>query len=346
MFPKRGTLQSFSTAAVLLITAAITGCARREERTRSWLYFDTIVSLRLYDVACDSAADAIFALAQRTLAHWDSIADPYDSTSPLFELNHAPPGTLRVDRDLAALAKASIRWQKATLGALEPRIGHIVELWGVGTEHPNLPTQREVDSVLALVRGSAVDFIGDDVAVVRGDLSLDLGAIAKGFATDDLFDTLLPLCRGGDDVGGFLIDGGRTLRGWRRNGKPFRIGIANPRGEGVIAWFELPSEAACASSGDYERFFVRGGERYHHIFDPKTGFPARGAIAATVVAPDATTADALSTAAVVMGDEVQKVIDAERTTVILFTERDGRVRWKVLGKKLHVHPVGEGGEAR
>lgn len=94
----------------------------------------------------------------------------------------------------------------------------------------------------------------------------------------------------------------------RRGDRPWRVGIRDPRGapSALLGWVEPDTRAgpvSVSTSGDYERFFERGGVRYHHILDPRTGWPARGARAATVISRDATLGDALSTAVMVLGPE-------------------------------------------
>ncbi|MCA9524834.1 MAG: FAD:protein FMN transferase, partial [Myxococcales bacterium] len=121
--------------------------------------------------------------------------------------------------------------------------------------------------------------------------------IAKGYAIDRA--AALLRARGFDR---FIVDGGGDLyvAGEKRPGEPWVVGVRDPRGEGLLA--ELPvRDAAIVTSGDYERFFELGGRRYHHIIDVRTGMPATASVAVTVIAPDATRADALATAFFVEG---------------------------------------------
>jgi len=105
----------------------------------------------------------------------------------------------------------------------------------------------------------------------------------------------------------------------------WRIGIKDPRGSGVIAVLEL-REGAVSTSGDYERFFLKGGKRYHHIIDPRTGYPARGIWSATVVAKEGVLADALSTALFVLGIGRSAGILEKLATGFVVVEKGGRVR--------------------
>ncbi len=325
--------------AILLFSLFISGCGNDKKiHSKQWLYFDTIVDLKIYGAPSDAALDSIWTIAGRQFALWDSLTDPsrLRGTSALFKLNIEPIGTVKIDENLGELIRAALDWRSKTGGALEPKIGHIVNLWNIGGEAEKIPSQTEIDSALTLVKSSSITPISDSACVISGDIKLDLGAFTKGFVVDKLYDSLIKLCENNLDISGFLVDCGRNIRGWWRNGKNFTIGIANPRSNNLIATFELPSGYGCASAGDYERFFIKNGIRYHHIFDPRTGKPARSAIAATVISKKAFDADAASTAAVIIGKKIEKIMDDDETTIILFHETDGNVVWESIGKKRNI----------
>jgi thiamine biosynthesis lipoprotein len=127
--------------------------------------------------------------------------------------------------------------------------------------------------------------------------ALDLGGIAKGFAVDRAAGALR--AAGADN---FVVNAGGDLRvSGTKNGKPWRIGIQDPRAPDRLLRVVTPREGAFVTSGDYERYFLWEGERYHHILDPRTGRPARGCRSVTVWTRHGIDADALATAAFVLG---------------------------------------------
>jgi len=129
-------------------------------------------------------------------------------------------------------------------------------------------------------------------------MKLDLGGIAKGF----IVDRALSLLEGKDVQAAFLNAGGDIkVLGTKPDGSKWRVGIRDPHKKNEVKAVLLLDKGAVATSGDYERFFEQNGVRYHHIIDPKTGYPARGLSSVTVVAPNCLTADALSTAIFVLG---------------------------------------------
>ena len=141
-------------------------------------------------------------------------------------------------------------------------------------------------------------------ALPRG-MGLDLGGIAKGAVVDELAAYLESL-----GYGAYLINAGGDVlgRGRKPGDRPWVVGVQHPRSpESLAGLFELPQpqgpeqQVAVVTSGDYELFFEREGTRYHHILDPRTGYPARGCVSVTVIAPTCALADALATAAFVLG---------------------------------------------
>jgi len=130
--------------------------------------------------------------------------------------------------------------------------------------------------------------------------NIGLGGIAKGVALDKARKVLLQ--QGFEDF--MIVAGGQVLVHGSKNGQPWRVGIRDPEKEQTDYFAVLELTDTCVStSGNYEKFFMKDGIRYHHIIDPKTGYPARGVQSVTVISQDATLADALSTALFVMGVE-------------------------------------------
>jgi thiamine biosynthesis lipoprotein len=181
-------------------------------------------------------------------------------------------------------------------------------------------------------------------------MSFDTGGIAKGYAADKAVETLKAL---GISSGLVAIAGDIRAFGSKPDGSPWTIGIRNPRGaeanDDVMATLELSDEAV-STSGDYERFFMREGVRYHHILDPRTGYPARENISVTVVAPEAVFTDGFSTGVFVMGPEkglqlletlgYEGIIVGHDGKMFLTKAMEERIAWKtypetsVSGKEL------------
>jgi len=204
-----------------------------------------------------------------------------------------------VPAEVFQLLRDAVDISKASGGAFDVTVLPLVELWGL--EHGGaIPPPDLLSKKLAAVgyRNLIFGESANSVGFAKPGMGLDLGAIAKGWAVDRAIEKLE--ARG---IRNAIIDAGGDLRIiGARPGKDFwRIGIQHPREAGaLLATIEL-RDTAIVTSGDYERFFMVDGVRYHHILDPATGQPARGCQSVTVLAATASEADACATAAFVLG---------------------------------------------
>jgi thiamine biosynthesis lipoprotein len=183
-----------------------------------------------------------------------------------------------------------------------PAIGKLIGTWGFHSDEPLLPPPT-ADTVAALVaQHPGMDDLritGDTLQSSNPAVQLDFGAIAQGYAVDLAIAQLRALGIHNAIVnasGDIRVIGKRGTRAWR-------IGIRNPRGPGIIASIEMEGDESIVTSGTYERYFEYQGTRYHHIIDPRSGYPASGLVSVTVLHSDTTTADAASTALLVAGPE-------------------------------------------
>ena len=243
------------------------------------------------------ASEIVFGIFREV----DARMSEWKPASPLSVVNDAA-GTAPapVPDDLRAVIKRGLGIGAITGGAFDITWAALWGLWDFNAEDPRVPSDAEIAARVALVNCARVE-IDDEAGTVylpQAGMAIGLGGIAKGYALDRSAEALR--ARGIDS---FLISAaGQMMLGGQRGDRPWRIGIRDPRGriDEYFARLEL-SDTSVASSGDYERYFVLDGVRYHHILDPATGRPARGLRGTTVICADATLADALSTALMVMG---------------------------------------------
>ncbi|WP_448531641.1 FAD:protein FMN transferase [Pseudothermotoga sp.] len=256
--------------------------------------------------------------------------NPNDPSSVVSKINNSNDW-IDIDEETFVLLDAAVRFSRLTDGAFDPALGELIRLWGfdkIAEKLPSrVPSSEEIGEAL---KRSGVDKLELDsqrrrVRLIDG-AKLDLGGIAKGYALDRAYQVAKEVDK---DCTGFVEAGGDIrILGPKFGSRPWVVGVRDPRkSDSAIAYLYLTS-GAVATSGDYERYFEVGGVRYHHILDPKTGFPARGAISVTVVADNAVTADALSTAGFVMGAQWEYVVlefPKFGGSVLMVTE-DGSIR--------------------
>jgi thiamine biosynthesis lipoprotein len=269
-------------------------------RTEVWLHTDVTVTIPASPSA-SLAFDAVFA----AMAEVERLANEWKPESPIGALNRSAGGDAVVlPPSVFALLEVSRRLAAKTGGAFDPTWA---ALWGLyDFDAGRLPDDKTLAARVALV--GYVDLELDrkrySARLRRPGMAVGLGGIAKGWALDQARDRLYAL--GVNDF--LLVAGGQVTASGSKAGAPWKAGLRAPRGgpDDLFAVVPLPVDGRSSSlstSGDYERFFLKDGVRYHHILDPKTGRPSRGLQAASVVAPSGTDADALSTAVMVLGKD-------------------------------------------
>lgn len=220
----------------------------------------------------------------------------FDPASELMQLSACVGTPVRVSALLYETVQFALAVAEETGGAFDPTLGHVLERRGFDREHR---TGRPISTTLdpgagASYRDVRLDPEQHTITLLR-PLVLDLGAVAKGFAVDMAARELRPFTHFAIDAGGDLYLGGLNA-----TGGPWSVGIRHPRREGELIESLRVSDKAVCTSGDYER--RSGGTRDgHHLLDPRTGEPANTVASVTVVAPTAMLADALATAAFVLG---------------------------------------------
>jgi thiamine biosynthesis lipoprotein len=230
-----------------------------------------------------------------------------------------------VDSSLLSLIKLAKQYSLQSNSLFNPTIGRLIRIWGFqGTEHPQTPPrQKDIDELLAnLPTVKDLEIDGNRMRGHNPQLQLDLGAIAKGYAVSEGIQKLRD-----ENINDALINAGGDLCGIGSQGKrPWRIGIRNPSGEGILASIELNNDECVFTSGDYERWFIHDGRRYHHIIDPRSGYPADKSTSVTVLHQDGAIADAASTALFIAGpDGWQEIAKKMGISDVMMIDKQGRI---------------------
>lgn len=268
------------------------------------------------------AADA-GRIVSDTFAEVDEMMSEWKPGSPLTAVNdNAGVAPVAVPPELRALIERSLELAAASDGAFDPTWAALWGLWDFKADHPALPDPAEVARRVALVDYRKVHLAADTVYLPERGMLIGLGAIAKGYAIDVAAQRLRDA--GFDDF--LILAGGQVYAAGTRDGHPWRVGVRDPRGSpaDLLATIEL-RDASASTSGDYERFFIIDAVRYHHILDPRTGYPSRAERAVTVVCPNATTADALSTALMIVDPPRAESLVAEFNAWALLIDPEGHV---------------------
>ncbi len=265
--------------------------------------FGTLIEITLFNTS-ESKANASFDQLERDFQDHHDSWTPWQ-TSDLSRINDAiKAGTrISVPQSVLPLITASKDLYEKSDGLFNPAIGNLINLWQMQRHDETDISPPDAADIASLVRQNpGMDDIHVTGTMLSSDnpgVQLSLGAFAKGYAIDQAMQYLRS-----QGITNAVINAGGDLRVSGQHGeRPWRIGIRHPRQVGVIAWLDAKANESIFTSGDYERFYMFAGKRYHHILDPRTGYPAAGASSVTVIHHDAGIADAAATALFVAGPE-------------------------------------------
>lgn len=268
-----------------------------EPRTQTAM--DTLCTVNAFEEGTKKLYDEIFErLAQ--------IEKEFSATLPDSEISQinsmAGISAVQTNEEVLNVMDFALKTAWISDGAFTPAAGPLVDLWGINTDHQRIPSQAEINKALELVDFGCVGLSRDSVFLRKAGMKVNLGGIVKGFAADEVCKILKKhnVKKAVVDLGGNIY-----VYGKKSDGSKWTVGIKNPDSPSSAPLLRLCiNENSVVTSGSYERFFEADGKKYHHIFNPATGFPAdSGIVSATVISPSSIAADALSTATFVLGVE-------------------------------------------
>ena len=225
----------------------------------------------------------------------------YDPQSEISSLNRSYPKPVSVGHDLYQVLEFAEQLSELTRGSFDVSVSPLIHLWREAGRTKRLPSKVAISQAMDRVGMRFVQLSeGQQARFLKPEMALDLGGIAKGYAVDEAARVLRS--KGFKD---FFIDAGGDIYvgGQNCKGKPWRIGIRNPAQKDQIIDIVEVRNQAVTTSGDYEQYVEIDGQTYSHIIDPRTGYPQKGILSATVIAPIAHEADALSTALCVLPEK-------------------------------------------
>lgn len=287
---------------VLIFTTALFSCTREKaDFSQQVVALGTTVDFTFYNVD-DATGHAAIARMRTVLSDLHNRWHPWQP-SEVTRINAqlAQGHSVETDAETARVLGLAQQFYQQTGGLFNPGVGALVRLWGFFSDDP--PTGPPPSATaIAQARDQAGAFPslkidGTRLTNTRRDLQLDLGALAQGYAVQRCAEILRDM-----GITNAVVNAGGDLMVLGKHGdRPWRIGIRHPRQAGVLAAVEIESDESIITSGDYERYFDFAGKRYHHIIDPRTGYPAQEAVSVTVLHASPTVADAASTALLIAG---------------------------------------------
>ena len=261
-----------------------------EKQTRFMM--DTYVTI--YAVGPKSVTSRAINLALDRMQEVDIKFNAQNPQSPVYGFNQG--GVPITDPEILEVVRLALEIARDSEGAFDITVAPLIELWGFYGDSPSLPSAEEVRDCLGKIGYRQLVLENAKLDKLDKNVRIDLGGIAKGYSVQQALNVLRT-----EGVASALIDAGGDVYALGKKGPElWKVGIRNPRKDELLGYLEV-EDLAVMGSGDYERFFIKDGQRYHHIFNTKTGYPAQGVSATTLIHPDPMLADAWNTAIYVLG---------------------------------------------
>lgn len=302
---KRQLIYIIKRAMLFIVSVCILSSCQVEKDVKEFQKTDeilgTIITCKVYGEDGKEGLEKAFQRVKEIDAMMSAKLD----NSELTKVNEtAVKHPVKISDDLYKVIERALYFAEKTEGAFDPTIGKLIDIWGIGTEHPKVPTEKEIEGLRDKknYKNVILEEQSKTIFFKNKDIKLDLGAIAKGYAGDEMKSILMDefhIESGILSLGGNIVTIGNKL-----DGAEWKVGIVNPFETGKVYGTLVASGKAVVTSGNYERYFEKNGTRYHHIIDPKTGYPAdAGVVSTTIYGECSMDADALSTACYIMGKE-------------------------------------------
>jgi len=274
---------------------------------------DTFTAITVISPSKEKAEEAINA-GFAEIEKLDRLLNNFEPDSEISMVSRsAGIKPLHVSLETLDLMRKTMNISEITGGAFDPTIAPVGNLWKFSGRpaNPSMPDKAAVENALKLVDYNKIKIneAASEIYLNNKGMELDLGGIAKGYAADKAVEAIKA-----KGIKSALVAIAGDIKGYGLNasGKPWRVGIQNPRPddpdsekpwEDIFAVLNL-QDSAVSTAGDYQRFFTKDGKRYHHIVDPKTGYPSEsGLISVSVIAPEGYVADGIDTAILILGLE-------------------------------------------
>jgi thiamine biosynthesis lipoprotein len=315
-----------STALLLLLLSCSPSQEKLYKETRDSMY--TMVSITVSTSSPDKAKKAINE-AFKELDRLEKLLNYYSEESEITAINRkAGIEPVKVSPETFDIISKAVFASEKTKGAFDITMGPVIALWDF--YNAVLPDAASVREKLKLTGYTNIILNKEKSTVFlkKKGIEINLGGIIKGYAADRAVEILK---KHGIKSGIVAIAGDIKAFGTRPNGKPWRAGIQNPRpaahastSDEIIAVVNL-SDMAISTSGDYARFFIKDGKRYHHLLNPKTGYPAYECQSVTIIAEEAAYADAFATGIFILGPQKGLEVLKELGFDGVIVDRDGKI---------------------
>jgi FAD:protein FMN transferase len=284
---------------------------------RTEILLGTVVEIQVRDADEQKADDAItkaFAEVKRI----DDMFTTYNEVSPVWKINNSADTNINIDSEINNLIVLCDSITKLSNGSFDVSLDNLTKVWGFDSGNAHLPSKKSIDSILTKSGWMNIKIVDQTKIIKNKNVGLNFGAVAKGYSVDRAIEVLKKY-----GIKYALINAGGEIS---VIGNDWTVGVQHPReNNSIIKKIKLDGFTV-ATSGDYEQYFELDGIRYHHILDPKTGYPSKGLQSVTIINKSNAYADAFATAVFVMGKEKGlKLIETLDDTEAMIIDEQGKI---------------------
>lgn len=297
------------------------GCQNKEPISKSAFLLDTIITIQIYDSNDSSLLDGSIELCEQYESLWSKTIE----TSEISIINNAQGNTVQVSDETVLLLQTAIEYSELSKGAFDITVKPLSDLWDFTGENPSVPNYLEINSILEHVDYRTIHIEENNVTLLDKDASIDVGALAKGYISDQIKSYLID-----NGVTSAIINlGGNVLTiGNNITDEPFKIGIQQPFSEEneMIGYLNVTDQSV-VTSGIYERYFLEDDIIYHHILNPSTGYPfSNDLVGVTIISDSSLQGDILSTTCFALGlEESLKLVENLENVEAIFITNDNQI---------------------
>lgn len=301
--------------SLIIIISTLSGCSQvKSPVTKTGLYFDTVISITLYEKNSSELIDECFKIAEK----YENILSKTIADSDVSKINNSYNEYIKINEETFSIISEGLMYESLSDGHFSVMCGALTDLWDIGNKSSSpenvnkqalIPTDEEIKAAISCCGANTIELNKEMCAVkiVKKGARLDLGAVAKGFIADKMKEYLLSegVTSGIIQLGGnVLLIGNNPIK----DDGLYSIGIAKPfSNDGDVITAVSEYDNSIVTSGNYQRYFEYGGKIYHHIIDLKTGYPSgSGLNSVTIICANSMDADIMSTICFLLGEEKSK----------------------------------------
>lgn len=298
----------FINIIIIFLFTIKTSFAENIKKTfRAEYIMGTVFEIEIYENN-DKLANEAISLAFNEIRKYDQILSNYKENSEINNvIKKAYNKPTKISNELYEVLKDSLYFSELTKGKFDITIEPLIKLWGFKNKNFKKPSEKEIKKVLRQIgyKNIILDEENKTILLKKSNLSIDFGAIGKGFAIGKAVEIL----KAKGIKSAFINSNSNQYYLGTPPDKDFwLVGIKDPKDESKIIKVLKVKDTALSTSGDYENYFFDNGVRYSHILDPDTGFPIKEKIASTIICKDSSYADILSTAFLLVDNNIKKNI--------------------------------------